>query len=174
MYTFGDIVRFSALDIYSCVITAHASSAPASPGTSFSGHYFGGFNGQGCYFARPDNGAAEDPVIYYRFGNSKSIYPGLGSDFPHPLTGGYMFHYPITASSGPSTAEGVRERGFLPGGMQSLTHRLNTLGTPTLTENLRRVLDPSEVFPRAILVVTTVYSSNDISHFGVDIFGPWR
>jgi hypothetical protein len=172
MYHFGDIARFSASDAFPCVIVGHATASGVSPGSSMDANNFAG-SYIGCYFARPASGLEVDPIGYQRLGCGKTAHPGGGTGFPHAITDGYLFHHPVLVASGATAIAGI-ERGFLPGGMQSLTDSAATLGTPTLTENLRLILDPAEAFPRAIMLVAVSSGSSNHSHFAVDIFGPWR
>lgn len=172
MYHFGDIVRFNPLDIFPCVIVGHNTTTTTGALNAHSWMNINIFNSsstQGCYWARPMNNEAENPPTYTILGNTKTTSPGAGADFPHPATGGYMFHYPLMVAE-PPTGINTIERGFLPGGMQGLTDSLMTL-----EEDQWRLLHPSLAYPRGIMLIATSVSTGTArSYFGVDIFGPWR
>lgn len=166
MYHFGD-VSGRLDDAYRFVITGHTSSFPTSPGTNTNQNDFGGSNSGGCYFARNAAGEEASPSIYVRHGRIGSIFPGWGPAFPDNLTGGYLFS-PVMAGSDDTSANSIM-RGLVPGILQSWTDSAITLGT-----DLRRVVDPTAHYDRAVMVVAVTATVSSQSHVGVDIWGPWR
>ena len=166
MYHFGDVAgRLD--DAFRFVITGHTTSAPASPGTNISANAFSVFASDGCYFARNAAGGEDDPSLYIRHGRNASANPGGGPAFPDAFTGGYLFS-PAMAGSDNTSVNSIM-RGVIPGILQSWTHAGDTLGG-----DLRRIVDPTAQYDRAVMVVAVSASTSDQSHVGVDIFGPWR
>jgi len=167
MYHFGDVAgRLD--DAYRFVITGHTTATPVSPGTSTNQNDFGGSSSTGCYFARNAAGAEANPSLYVRHGRmGGAARPGDGAEFPDNLTGGYLFS-PVMAGSDNTDLDSIM-RGLVPGILQSWTDAASTLDT-----DLRRVLDPTAHYDRAVMVVAVSAITNNQSHVGVDIFGPWR
>ena len=165
-YFFGDIARFNPADVYACVVGGHGTASTHTshrPDSLFDAILVDG-SATGCYFARNSANEAVDPVSFRRYGNARSPRLGGGSAFPDPVTQGYAFHYPILSAD-----DGIHYRGFTPGILQSLTH-----DSLTLDGDEYRVLDPSEAFTRAILLLGLGWTTASRAHVGVDIFGPWR
>ena len=166
MYHFGDVAgRLD--DAYRFVITGHTTATPASPGTNTNQNNFGGGQHTGCFFARNAAGAEADPSLYVRNGRIGSNDPGQGPAFPDNLTGGYLFS-PVMAGSDGTGINSIM-RGVVPGILQSWTDATTTLDT-----DLRRVLDPTAHYDRAVMVVAVSAALSNQSHVGVDIWGPWR
>jgi len=167
MYHFGDVAgRLD--DAYRFVITGHTIATPASPGTSTDQNNFNGSVHTGCYFARNAHGAETNPSLYVRHGRIAGLgYPGDGAAFPDNLTGGYLFS-PVMAGSDDTDEKSIM-RGVVPGILQSWTDEGDTLGG-----DLRRILDPTAHYDRAVMVVAVSALTSTLSHVGVDVWGPWR
>ena len=166
MYHFGDVAgRLD--DAYRFVITGHTTATPGFPGSNTDQNDFSGSSSAGCYFARNAAGAETNPSLYVRHGRTATASPGDGPAFPDNLTGGYLFSPAMAGSN--NTATSTIMRGLVPGILQSWTDAESTLGS-----DVRRVLDPTTHYDRAVMVVAVTSAAFNQSHVGVDIWGPWR
>lgn len=165
IYFFGDLAGASAYDNYPCAVAAHNTTNTAPlPYTGLASFNLAG-SSAGMFLARDASGTAATPVGLRMYGHKAGEYVGGGQAWPAEINGGYLFHLPCSAYSE------SKYRGDMPGLIQSLTHKTQTIGS-----DIRRVLDPDSAMNFAILLhaCTGPSSGDPNAHIAFDIFGPWR
>lgn len=171
MHQFGDIIAANPEDAFACALTGQTINTIPANNTSEARLDWNSV--VGCYFARPIIFDPEFvPPGYGRQGVFHTSYVADGEPFPAAVNNGYLFHQPVLANARVGTANSLR--GVVPGLLQGLTARQETIAPPGATTTTRVILPPGPANPRALLLTSVSAAGGVVSYATFDIEGPWR